>query len=170
VAQRGTATGGHRVSRFTPDADSYRSDATIGVRKSKLKGNQVYNLTGSGQKVSVTSEKQEKVSIFARGGNDGEYADDFRILGPGSGRDFKVTVYATSSGKRNITGDVKTGGFIERAVLIDEKRDYLVEVKPKASTKGKVRKLKVSLGIVSLRGDTEDRVKAKVKTKKEKKK
>jgi sugar lactone lactonase YvrE len=166
VAQKGNVNGGHRVSRFTPDDDSYRSDATIGAKESPQKGNQVYNLTGARQKVTVFSENRKKASVFARGGNDGEYADDFRILGPGSNRDFKVKYFATTSGKRNITGDVKSGGFIERAVLIGQERDYLVEVKPKASTKGKVKKLKVSFSVISLRGSSEDRVKGTVKTKK----
>lgn len=166
VAQRGNINGGHRVSRFVPDDNSYRSDAKIGATETKQKGNQVYNLTGAGQKVTVFSENRKKVSVFAVGGNDGEYADDFRILGPGSNRDFKVKYFATTSGKRNITGDVKSGGFIERAVLIGQERDYLVEVKPKASTKGKVKKLKVSFSVISLRGSLEDRVKGTVKTKK----
>lgn len=166
VAQRGNVNGGHRVSRFTPDENSYRSDGTIGSKESKQKGNQVYNLTGSGQKVTVFSENRKKVEVFARGGNDGEYADDFRILGPGSNRDFKVKYFATSSGKGNITGDVKSGGFIERAVLLGDDRDYLLEVKPKASTKGKVKKFNLAFRIVSLRGSSEDRVISKVKTKK----
>jgi sugar lactone lactonase YvrE len=166
VAQKGSVNGGHRVSRFTPDEDSYRSDGSIGAKEAGLKGNQVYNLTGGGQKVTVFSEDRKKVAVFARGGNDGEYADDFRILGTENNRDFKVKYYATSSGERNITADVKVGGFIERAVLLGQDRDYLLEVKPKASTKGKVKKFNLSFGIVSLRGNSEDRVKCTVKTRK----
>lgn len=166
VAQRGNVNGGHRVSRFFPDTSSYRSDGRIGEKASRLKGNGVYNLTARGQKITLLSIKRKKVLLFVDAGNDGEYADDFRILGPGGNRDFEVKYFATSSGKRNITGDVKSGGFIERAVLVGQDRDYQVEVKPKASTKGKVKKSKLSLDIISLRSDTTDRVKGTVKTKK----
>lgn len=123
VAQKGSVNGGHRVSLpSTPDEDFYRSDGSIGAKEAGLKGNQVYNLTGGGQKVTVFSEDRKKVAVFARGGNDGEYADDFRILGTENNRDFKVKYYATSSGERNITADVKVGGFIEWAVLWAESR------------------------------------------------
>lgn len=166
VAQKGNVNGGHRVTRFFPDAPSYRSDGRIGAKATRLKGNGVYNLTGGGQKLTALSIDRKKVLLYVRADNDGEYADDFRILGPGSNRDFKVKYFATSSGKRNITGEVKSGGFIERAILVGQDRDYQVEVKPKASTKGKVKKWKLSLDLISLRADLTDRVKATVKTKK----
>lgn len=166
VAEKGDATGGHRVSRFTPDADSYRSDGSIGTKEMNLKGNQVYNLTGAGQKVVVFSEKRKKASIFAGSDNDGEYADDFRVLGSPGDKDFKVKYFSVKNQKRNITGDVRTGGFIERAVITGENRGYLIEVKPKASTKNKVKLWRMSLDLVSLRGGGTDRVKGTVKTKK----
>lgn len=166
VAEKGDATGGHRVSRFTPDADSYRSDGSVGTKATNLKGNQVYNLTGAGQKVVVFSEKRKKAVIFAGSDNDGEFADDFRVLGSPGDKDFKVKYFSVKNQKRNISADVKTGGFIERAVLIGEDREYLIEVKPKASTKNKVKLWRMSLDLVSLRGGGGDRVKGTVKTRK----
>jgi hypothetical protein len=166
VAQRVNLNGGHRVSRFTPDNNSYRSDAMIGANKNGLKGNQIYNLTGGGQKVTVFSENRKKVRVFAGAGNDGEYADDFRLIGPGSNRYFTLKYFATTPGKRNITGEAKGGGYFDRVVLTGQARSYLVEVKPKGSTREKVKKFQMSLGVFSLRGSSEDRVKGTVKTRK----
>lgn len=166
VAEKGDATGGHRVSRFTPDADSYRSDGSVGTKATNLKGNQLYNLTGAGQKVTVFSEKRKKAVMFAGADNDGEYADDLRVLGSPGDKDFKVKYFSMKNGKRNISGDVKTRGFIERAILVDQDREYLIEVKPKASTKNKVKLWRMSLDFVSLRGGGTDRVKGTVKTRK----
>ncbi len=165
VAERGNINGGNRVVRHVPDADSYRVDGTVGRSVAAQRGNQVYNASGAGQTQAFTSKNRKLVSIHAAAGNDGGYGDDLRVTSAGGTKFFRVTIFSTTTGKRNITGAARTGA-LETAVFPGQTRRILTEVKPKGSTKGKVKKYSQTVTLTSLRNGSLDRVKASVKTKK----
>jgi hypothetical protein len=163
VKSNNVAGGGSRVSRFRPDPDSWRSDVLIGT-KASLRGNNLYNLSGGGQTVSGVSKNLKKLSFFLTLQNDGIFADDLKLLGSKGNRDFKVTYFETTSGKRNITGAVTSGNLNAIGVLRGGLRTYLVEVKPGSSTKGKKKTRSFSITGTSLQGGNADRVKARATT------
>jgi sugar lactone lactonase YvrE len=163
VAQRGNVNGGNRVSRHVPDADSYRVDGTVGRSIGTQRGNQIHNTSGAGQTLSFISRNRKKVFIHGAVGNDGEYGDDFRVTSPRGTRLFRVAIFSTSLGKRNITGAARTGS-VEAGVLPGQSRRLLTEVTPTAATRDKVRRWNQTVAMTSVRGGNLDRVKASVKT------
>jgi len=164
VVQSNNVAGGNRVSRFRPDPDSWRGDVLIGAKKSSLRGNNLYNLSGGGQTVSAVSKNLRKLTFFLNLQNAGIYADDLKLLGSKGNRDFKVTYFETTSGKRNVTGAMTSGNLSATGVLRGGVRTYLVEVKPGSSMKGKKKTRSLSITGTSLLGGNADRVKARSTT------
>jgi sugar lactone lactonase YvrE len=164
VVQSNNVAGGSRVSRFRPDPDSWRSDVLIGTKKSSLRGNDLYNLSGGGQTVSAVSKNLKKLTFFFHLQNDGIYSDDLKLLGSKGNRDFKVTYFETISGKRNVTGAMTSGSLRASGLLRGTTRTYLVEGKPGPSTRGKKKSRNLTITGTSLQGGAADRVKAKATT------
>jgi len=154
----------HRVSRFRADASSYRSDALVGLKAASLKGNNLYNLSGSGQLVKATSKKRKKLRFYASLQNDGLYSDDFTLKGTRGKKDFKVSYFSTTGGTSRVTGSVVGAGLRVDGVTAGSSRSYLVEVKPKASTKGKKKSQLLRLTVTSLYSGTADQVRLRPKT------
>ena len=148
----------NRVSRFRTDTSSYRSDALIGLKAASLKGNNRYNLRGSGQLVKATSKNRKKLRFYASLQNDGLYLDDFTLVGTRGKKDFKVSYFSTTGGKSRITASVVGAGLRVDGVAAGSSRSYLVEVKPKSSTKGKKKSQLLRLTATSLYSGAADQV------------
>jgi sugar lactone lactonase YvrE len=154
----------HRVSRFRADLSSYRSDALVGLKAASLKGNNRYNLSGSGQLVKATSKKRKKLRFYASVQNDGLYSDDFTLTGTRGKKDFKVSYFSTTGGKSPVTGSVVGAGLRVDGVTAGSSRSYLVEVKPKSSTKGKKKSQLLRLTATSLYSGSADQVRLRPQT------
>lgn len=154
----------NRVSRFRADLSSYRSDALVGLKAAALKGNNRYNLSGSGQLVKATSKQRKKLRFYASVQNDGLYFDDFTLKGTRGKKDFTVSYFSTTGGKSRVTGPVVGAGFRVTGVPAGSSRSYLIEVKPKASTKGKKKSQLLRLTATSLLSGTTDQVRIRAAT------
>jgi sugar lactone lactonase YvrE len=154
----------NRVSRFRADVSSYRSDALVGLKAAALKGNNRYNLSGSGQLVKATSKQRKKLRFYASVQNDGLYSDDFTLKGTRGKKDFTVSYFSTTGGKSRVTGPVVGAGFRVTGVPAGSSRSYLIEVKPKASTKGKKKSQLLRLTATSLLNGTTDQVRIRAAT------
>jgi sugar lactone lactonase YvrE len=154
----------NRVSRFRADASSYRSDTLVGLKASSLKGNNRYHLSGAGQLVKATSQNRQRLRFYASLQNDGLYSDDFTLRGTRGKKDFTVSYFSTTGGKSRVTGPVVGAGLGVNGVTAGGSRSYLIEVKPKASTKGKKKSQLLRFTATSLYNGTADQVRLRAST------
>lgn len=84
-------------------------DSMIGKTGTSVKGNDIYNTTGTGQrqKVSTRRYRTAKASIVTQ--NDGSIDDVLTYLSSGNSRNFDVTFTRVSPEPTNLTASMKTG-------------------------------------------------------------
>lgn len=154
-----------RVLCFVPDDDSWLPDTQVGTKASKLKGNNVHNTSGSGQKTTGKSKGgKKKIKFYGDVENDSEFADDFRITGTKGNKFFKAKYFRTTAGKTNITAQVVAAGYLAEAVDPGSREKLLLEVKPKKKAKGVKKKRSFKVTASSEYGTAIDRGKFVAKT------
>ncbi len=87
----------------------YQPDNLIGSsrKRTRAKGNGIYNRTGARQTLRVVSSCRRRVSAYLTVQNDGEGPDRFRLRGPGGNRSLKIAYF--SGGNR--TALVRRGNY-----------------------------------------------------------
>ncbi|MCG8603029.1 MAG: right-handed parallel beta-helix repeat-containing protein [Verrucomicrobiales bacterium] len=85
------------------------TDLMIGKSSTSLKGGNIYNTSGVGQKVSRYPGKSGKLHFTAE--NDGILADTLRIRRSRGSRYFRVRFFQLSGGITNISGEIRTGSY-----------------------------------------------------------
>jgi sugar lactone lactonase YvrE len=164
VVCNGNPTRGNRVARFRADLSSHRTDGLVGLKANGLRGDNRYNLSGSGQLVKATSKNRKRVRFFVRQQNDGDYIDDFTVKGTRKDKFFKITYFRTTGGRSNVTSAVVGAGSRVNALSPGGMESYLVEVKPKRATLGKAKSKLIRVTTTSLSGGVSDQVRARAKT------
>jgi hypothetical protein len=92
-----------KVVKYRPDAMIKLASATSFV------GDNIFNLTGTNQTVTINKKRGTSQSFSYRVQNDGTVADTFRLVGPGNKTGFTVHYFA---GTTNITSNVVAGTFV----------------------------------------------------------
>jgi hypothetical protein len=108
----GGATDLQQVLSLTGAAPSGRPDCRVRLlSESKLRGNGVYNTSGSGQTRATTAPAGTTTTYVLSLQNDGQNADALSLAGPGSALPFTVRYLAGLSGSTDITAAVVAGSY-----------------------------------------------------------
>lgn len=93
-------------------------DLRIGEKGSltKMKGNDNYNATGSGQQLRLELVSTSRRKYFFALENDGNIADNVRVKKKGAGSLVRTNYFRLTGGRANVTAKVKKAGSIEEAV------------------------------------------------------
>lgn len=142
-----------------------RPDMKIGNKKraAKMRGNDVYNQTGAGQTAKLKSKGKRKTGkLFLEVENDGDIADNIRLIEQGSGSAFKVKLFQLTGGRKNITAQVKGYGIIAGDLLPG--RRIQIEARISARKKSKSKRAKVKFtGMSSSSPGAADTARAKLR-------
>lgn len=118
-----------------------QGDTRVGTNAAAPRGNDIYNLTGTGQVQPLAIRRGGgKKSAFVRIQNDGNEADSFRVAGTKGNRKFRVKYL---NGSANVTSQVQRGTF-DTGVLAPG-GSLLLEVKVTAKTPRKRKQLTISI-------------------------
>ena len=123
-----TGTGGSFVFASQPDM-------LIGKRITSLRGNDIYNASGSGQKQTIR-RKGRPIRFAAQLQNDTTEPDSFSLRGRRGNRKWKVKHYLLHGGRSNISAAVGAG--TQQISDLSEMESRRLEIFTKA--KGKTRK------------------------------
>lgn len=105
-------------------------DLLIGKTSSNLKGDSIYNDTGSGQALSNLTRHYRPFEITLRAENDGSTDDSFVYSGPSGNRFFKYRYTRNSPSPANLTASVKTGKAADNSVSPGGAELLTIQVKP----------------------------------------
>lgn len=137
-----------------------RSDLRIGRKRPvhTMRGNDRYNSTGNGQRVSAISRKGKEARYFFALENDGNVTDDLRVRARGSFRGTQSRFFRLTGGRRNVTGKMKTSDFVNPGTTVGERIVFLGRTKFLAnSSRGQARwKIRSRGGIAAESRDTAD--------------
>jgi sugar lactone lactonase YvrE len=122
------------------EKDLHQPDTRIGEKASAPKGNNKYNLSGSGQKETVKTEGKE-VKLSVKVENDGNIPDSYLIRSKGTTSKFRIKVFMKTGGKKNITAAVKTGTYLSSEVTAGG----ALNLEHKVKAKGKFRKKRATI-------------------------
>jgi hypothetical protein len=150
-----------RVTRFSPG--NPQPDNTVGKKKNIQKGNDIYNNSGAGQKITVKGKPgKSSAKVFYALQNDGPYDDltKLRATRGGGKMDIKYFLAAPGQGRKNVTARITKGAGHRHLLLYNA--TARLEARIKFNQKGKKT---VYLLSQSLENGATDRVKAKVKGK-----
>lgn len=106
-----------------------RPDLWLGRKQGRMKGNNVYNLSGSGQ--TYKGSFRARARFFMRAENDGTATDTFTLKGKRSNRKAVYKYYTLTGGRSNITARVSRGGYSTPDLIPGESVDFLARVTPK---------------------------------------
>ncbi|MDF1859690.1 MAG: hypothetical protein P1U87_05710 [Verrucomicrobiales bacterium] len=148
----------------------FRPDQTIGLRSAVQKGNDIYNLNGGGQSVTIKLTKTRRVRVFSRLGNDGLFPDSFTLVTGGAGKYFSTRLRESFGSRRNVSAASIRGSYRTGEFPSEESRLFELSIIPTraAKTKG-VRKSFYLWSISATDPEHQDRVKASVQTAKPRK-
>lgn len=127
-----TDFGANRVVVFVKDR--HFPDLTIGEKLSSQRGENLRNLSGAGQKKSVTTDKKE-VKFLMRVGNDGNVPDEYRVSGLRGGSKSTHRYFSLSGGKVNLTAAVVSGAHLTGTLAPGGIRTYELRMKPKGKNR-----------------------------------
>ncbi len=133
---------------------NYFPDLWTGPKRSRMKGNDSYSLSGAGQTFSITRRRQ--AVCYMRAQNDGNTPERLRIQGSRDNRNFRFNCYRLTGGRANVSGSVARGTFLTRLLEPAEVTDFQIKVSPKfrkGLTKRTVMRIRVFSVIQSFRQD-----------------
>lgn len=139
-----------------------RPDLMIGTKITTLRGNNIYNSSGAGQKLTVMS-KGRPTRLFSRLQNDAESIDSFFLRGRSGNRKWIARHFLVTGGRANISSLVRTGSYQTGAVADGDNRLYEIFAKPRGSARKKRATVRTWLNATSLQDGSIDRVTGLVK-------
>ncbi len=95
-------------------------------------GGDIYNTTGVGQTLSVTTPPGVMTPFSLRVRNNGKVVDNIKITGPAGNATWQVHYFNAPSGGTDITSQVTGTGWIAK-IVVSAAVDFRVEVTPAAS-------------------------------------
>ncbi len=127
-----------RMIKFQPDD---QPDNLIGKNTNifAASGDNIYNATGGGQKLTRISRKARPVTAFWFIQNDGVHDDTFTLKGPIGNAYFKISYFL---GANNETAAIKQGVFTTDSIAPPEHQVFRVICKPSRSRLKKVKKVR----------------------------
>lgn len=117
-----------------------KPDIRIGTSASVPTGNNIYNLTATGQTEEVKISKGRSKTMHLAIQNDGTAADSFKLKGTGNSKNFTVKY---KKGESDVTAQVTAGTFWTPSLAPGAVESLTVEIKAKKSAKGKSLKLRL---------------------------
>lgn len=118
---RGVPASGHR---------HYQPDNWIGTRRWRQHGDDVYNASGSRQRVTVKIDSRRSERFYFTVQNDGREHDHFTVTAVRRVRDYRLSYYDLNGQVTNVTSSVTTSGYRVESLSPRETRAYRVRVKP----------------------------------------
>lgn len=146
--------GNARVLRF--ETDRFQPDAQIGSKPTLFKGNGIYNLTGVGQKASVTIDGSKKGKAYVKLENDGDTTDDLGLSGPSGNRIIRLS-YLDGAGT-NVTAQVVAGSLSINGLAAGNASIVQMQAKGERKFKDRSAQYKAKLTAKSKTDDESDRV------------
>lgn len=110
----------------------FRPDMRIGTKglSSSHRGNDVYNLTGGGQLVSIKMTGSRKGKVCFSVENDGDTVDDHTVRGTKASKKFKfIKYFRVSEGRTNITAAAIKTGYVQEDVNPGDLVSYEIQAK-----------------------------------------
>lgn len=125
-------------------------DMLIGRKRSytKMKGNDRYNKSGSGQRIRLKTSTSGKARSYFAVQNDGNGQDDLKIRRRGGWRNVRPKVFRLTDGRKNVTGKVKSSGFIVDGVKPGE----LIRFQKKTKFRGTSTTVRSNVKVQSISG------------------
>jgi len=150
----------HRILVF--EKGRFQPDSLIGEKASKLKGKNLYNSSGAGQKESITSEGKE-VKLTVKVENDGNVPDAFLVQTKGSSSQFRINVFMKTGGRRNISASSKSGSYTSQFVAPGSALILEHKTKPKGRFRKNRAQINSWIDASSIADGERDRVVGKIK-------
>lgn len=122
------------LARVQPD-NLLSKNSTIGTAI----GNDVYNTSGAGQKLTLVSKKAKTVNAYLFVQNDGENPDMFTLQGPDGNRFFDLKYFL---GPNNETAAIKAGVFLTDSINPGNHTDFRITCKPSRKHLKKTKRVK----------------------------
>lgn len=118
----------------------YRPDQLIGKRNNEatMRGNDLFSVSGSGQRITVRPKGRRKKSAYLKVTNDGDL-DDLTLRGKIKKRNLRVKVHRVTGRRANLTAAIAGSGHTAADIRNGEGETYRVRVK-RTGRKSRVRK------------------------------
>lgn len=130
----------------------FRPDGRIGTTPSTLTGNDLYDPTGSLQRLALVAKSPRPLTWHARFENDGADSDQLGITGTAGNSLFSITYLRRSYGtSANVTAAIRTG--LSENLRPGAAASFEIVAKPQARALGRRTSFSFSLGATSI-GDT----------------
>lgn len=106
------------------------TDIQVGKKASanSMKGNDIYNTSGSKQNLRVATRKP-KAKFFFAVENDGNTHDCHRIRRKGGIKGVKARFFRLTGGKANITGAIRTSGYLTEDILPERRLRFFAKTR-----------------------------------------
>ncbi len=153
------ASPSNRVTRYS--AGVPQPDNLIGKSANQIEGNDLYNVSAAGQRISQRFAKKRGSKFFFQVGNDGPNADGVFISGTSGGK-YRVRYFLLSGGKINVTGTMLSPGGDGRYLPYAADLLFRGEVKPRSRFRNRRIRRTFSITTRSDANDSLDRVKARM--------
>ncbi|MEM9016553.1 MAG: hypothetical protein AAGC68_06035, partial [Verrucomicrobiota bacterium] len=138
-------------------------DGQIGTKKnfSNVKGDEVYNTTGSGQRIATKPVGRKKGRFFFAVENDGKAVDGYGIRQKGAKKDIRLKYFRLTGGRVNVTSSIRTGAVLDTDHRPGELTQFQGEVRYRSLDERKRRNLRLTA--TSTEEGTSDTVRTIVK-------
>lgn len=108
-------------------------DAMIGKNGGSVKGNDIYNTTGTGQQHNASSKRYRTAKATLATQNDGSIPDVLRYTASGNDRKFDIKYIRLSPASTNLTAAMKTGAATSADLAPGSGEQITIKAKPKRS-------------------------------------
>lgn len=143
-----------------------RPDLTIGSKSSQKKGNNIYNSSASGQKITEKSKRRSRITSYSFLQNDTAADDGMVVSGSKGNRYFKVKYLRKSPTSGNITSAIKTGRYYSTSLSTETQESIQIQLKPTAKAKDRKKSYSLILkAYAESNSSQKDAVKVKAKHK-----
>ncbi len=143
-------------------------DITIGNKAGNQRGNNIYNISGSSQKITVklNTTRSRPAKYYFASQNDSAIRDSLRTKANKSDRNFSFKYFRLSGGRVNVTGAISRAGLVSTNVQPGEAVLFQSQVKRKPRIKGRRKAKNISILLSSaISGGLPDRATGKIKGK-----
>jgi len=157
----GTITKKDMVKAVTTVNNIRKPDAQVKVAiGDAYTGNGIYNLDGTNQVVTQTTNNSQLITYYIKVENDGNVNNKFTITGTASGGGWWITYYDATTAGTDITSNVTGLGWLTASLVMNASKEIRVEIYPDATVGGGVPK-NIYIGTIS---ETDPTKKDTVKT------
>ncbi|MES2923614.1 MAG: choice-of-anchor tandem repeat GloVer-containing protein [Verrucomicrobiota bacterium] len=120
---------------------AFRPDLLVGLKKSALKGNGIYNTTGAGQTQAVRVPIGGDVKVPMKIQNDAPVPDSLAVRGTAGNTNFRVNYF---HGTKNVTASVVAGTFNTGLLAAGKSVSLTARITARTEVAGKRRTLSIT--------------------------